>query len=72
MPPANSTTYPGLSCDAMTYTPFSMLPFLNVLSVGIVAAFAAIEEIPAIIEMRIDRKKAFLALSDTPPPHSFS
>lgn len=43
-----------------------MLPFLNVFSVGIVAAFAAIEEIPAIMEMRIDRKKALLALSDFP------
>ena len=52
-----------------------MLPFLNVLNVGIVAAFAAIEEIPAIIDMRIDRKKAFLTLIDFPtdtPPHSFS
>ena len=35
-------------------------------SVGIVAAFAAIEEIQTIIEMRIDRKKIFLALSDFP------
>lgn len=54
-----------------------MLPFLNVLNVGIVAAFAAIEEIQTIIEIRIDRKKIFLALSDfpidtPPPPHSFS
>ena len=52
-----------------------MLPFLNVLNVGIVAAFAAIEEIPAIIDMRIDRKKAFLTLidfpTDTPPAFFF-
>lgn len=54
-----------------------MLPFLNVLNVGIVAALAAIEEIPAMMEMRTDRKKAFLTLSDFlhryPPPakHSF-
>lgn len=40
---------------------------------GIVAALTAIEEIPAIIDMRIDRKKAFLTLSDFPtdtPPRS--
>lgn len=52
-----------------------MLPFWNVLNSGIVAAFATIEEIPTIIEMRIDRKNVFLALSDFPidtPPHSFS
>lgn len=53
-----------------------MLPFLNVLNVGIVAALAAIEEIPAIMEMRTDRKKAFLTLSDflhryPPAKHSF-
>lgn len=51
-----------------------MLPFWNVLNSGIVAAFATIEEIPTIIEMRIDRKNVFLALSDFPidtPPAFF-
>lgn len=48
-----------------------MLPFLKVLNVGIVAAFAAIEEIPMMIDTRIDRKKTFLALSDTPPFPAF-